>query len=114
MGLVETVESTDRYPAYWPDDPALWLSPKAMLGAWVAETDGRIVGHVALSAGTAATSASVWSEATGLPPEQFASITRLFVSTDNRGVGVGQRPTRYGLRRSSHSRTASSTRCRRD
>lgn len=90
VGLLETVESTDRYPAYWPDDPALWLSPKAMLGAWVAETDGRIVGHVALSAGTADTSASVWSEATGLPPEQFASITRLFVSTDNRGVGVGR------------------------
>jgi transposase len=82
-------QSGQRDPAFWPDDPVQWLSPKAMLGAWVAETDGRIVGHVALSAGAADTSASVWSEATGLPPEQFASIIRLFVSTDSRGVGVG-------------------------
>lgn len=89
VGLLETLRSADRYPAFWPDDPARWLSPQAMLGAWVAEADGRIVGHVALGAGADDTGASIWSEATGFPPEQFASITRLFVSTDSRGVGVG-------------------------
>jgi len=87
--LLETAHRADGYPTYWPDDPARWLSPRAMLGAWVADNDGRIVGHIALRAGTADASAAVWSEATGLPPEQFASITRLFVSRDSRGAGVG-------------------------
>jgi len=88
--LLETVHRADGYPTYWPDDPARWLSPRAMLGTWVAEADGRIVGHIALREGTADASASVWSEATGLPPEQLASITRLFVSLDSRGAGVGR------------------------
>ena len=82
VGLLETVESTDRYPAHWPDDPALWLSPKAMLGAWVAETDGRIVGHVALNAGTADTSASVWSRPLAFRP-----------SNSPRSPGYSSRPT---------------------
>ncbi len=61
-----------------------------MLGAWVAESEGRIVGHIALRAGTADASAAVWSDAAGLPPEQLAAITRLFVSLDSRGTGVGR------------------------
>jgi GNAT superfamily N-acetyltransferase len=88
--LLETVHRVDGYPTYWPDDPARWLSPRAMLDAWVAEDDGRIVGHIALRAGTADASASVWSDATGLPSEKFASIIRLFVSCDSRGAGVGR------------------------
>jgi GNAT superfamily N-acetyltransferase len=83
------VHRSDGYPTYWPDDPARWLSPRAMLGAWVAEDDGRIVGHITLRAGTADASAAVWSDATGLLPEQLASVTRLFVSRDRRGAGVG-------------------------
>jgi GNAT superfamily N-acetyltransferase len=88
--LLETVHRTDGYPAYWPDDPAGWLSPEAMLGAWVAEDSGHIVGHIALRAGTVDASAPVWSSATGLPPEQFAAITLLFVSRESRGAGVGR------------------------
>jgi GNAT superfamily N-acetyltransferase len=85
------VHRGDGYPTYWPDDPARWLSPRPMLGAWVAEddNDGRIVGHITLRAGTADASAAVWSDATGLLPEQLASVTRLFVSRDRRGAEVG-------------------------
>ena len=87
--ILEAVHRADRYPTYWPDDPARWLSPRAILGAWVAEDDGRIVGHIVLRSGTAEASAAVWASATGLPPEQFAAITRFFVSLDSRGAGVG-------------------------
>jgi GNAT superfamily N-acetyltransferase len=87
--ILETVHRVDGYPTYWPDDPAHWLSPRAMLGAWVAENDGRIVGHVLLRSGTAEASASVWASATGLPPEQFAAVTRFFVSPDSREAGAG-------------------------
>jgi GNAT superfamily N-acetyltransferase len=88
--LLETVHRADGYPAHWPEDPVRWLSPRAMLDAWVAEDAGRIVGHIAFRAGTADASAAVWSDATGLPPEKLASITRLFVSRDSRGNGVGR------------------------
>jgi GNAT superfamily N-acetyltransferase len=88
--LLEAVHRVDSYPTYWPEDPGRWLSPKAMLSAWVAERRGRIVGHIALDAGKTDGSAAVWSEATGLPPERLAAITRLFVSLEGRGTGVGR------------------------
>jgi GNAT superfamily N-acetyltransferase len=89
VGVLEAVHRADRYPIHWPDDPGRWLSPRALLNAWVAESDGRIVGHIGLRAATADVSASVWSDATGLPPERLASITRFFVSCDSRAAGVG-------------------------
>jgi GNAT superfamily N-acetyltransferase len=88
--LLEEVHGVDSYPTYWPEDPGRWLSPKAMLSAWVAERRGRIVGHIALGFATADRGAAVWSDATGLPPERLASITRLFVSLAGRGNGVGR------------------------
>lgn len=90
VGLLELVHRADGYPTYWPDDPALWLSPSGLIGAWVADDQGVIVGHIALCAGTADPSAVVWSNATGLDPGQFASISRLFVSCDRRGAGMGR------------------------
>lgn len=87
--LLEEVHRIDGYPTFWPDEPIGWLSPTALLGAWVAEDDRQIVGHVALRAGTAEAGAEVWSGATGLPPEQLAAISRLFVASESRGEGVG-------------------------
>jgi len=87
--LLGVVHEVDRYPTHWPHEPARWLSPRGLLGAWVAVRHGRIVGHVALRAGTAVTDASAWSRATGLSPEQLAAITRLFVAPDTRRSGVG-------------------------
>jgi GNAT superfamily N-acetyltransferase len=112
--LLETVHCADGYPAHWPEDPVRWLSPRVMLDAWVAEDAGRIVGHIAFRAGTADASAAVWSDATGLPPEKLASITRLFVSRDSRGNGGGTRTARCGLRRSSWAWVAPGPRCSRD
>lgn len=88
--LLETVHRVNGYPMFWPDDPVRWLSPSALLGAWVAEDDRRIIGHIALRAGTAEKSAYFWSSATGLPPEQLGAISRLFVARESRGAGVGR------------------------
>jgi GNAT superfamily N-acetyltransferase len=60
-----------------------------MLGAWVAETNGGVGGHIALRAGTAEAHACVWSEATGLPAERLTSVTRFFVPPEVRGAGIG-------------------------
>jgi GNAT superfamily N-acetyltransferase len=87
--LLKAVHEADAYPSYWPDDPEGWLSPRAMLGAWVAEDDaGGVLGHVALSPGPAEADASVWAEATGRLADNFAAISRLFVALDSRGTGV--------------------------
>jgi GNAT superfamily N-acetyltransferase len=89
--ILEAVYRADGYPFRWPEDPAGWLSPRAMIGAWVATDGARVVGHVALRAVSAADGgASAWSEATGLPAERHASVARLFVSPDSRGAGLGR------------------------
>ncbi|MEU1026849.1 GNAT family N-acetyltransferase, partial [Streptomyces sp. NPDC005904] len=46
--VLAQVHKRDGYPVNWPDRPADWLSGTAALGAWVAELDGRVVGHVGL------------------------------------------------------------------
>jgi len=88
--LLERIHRCDAYPAHWPTDAARWLSPKGMLAAWVAEQDGQIVGHIGLRSGSVENHATVWSAAVGVPREKLAAITRLFVSHDNRGLGLGE------------------------
>ena len=86
--LLEEIHRLDRYPAYWPGDPACWLSPSGLLGAWVAE-EGHIIGHVVLAAVGPGHAADIWSDATGVPPAELASATRLFVAPDRRRTGLG-------------------------
>ena len=87
--LLEEVHRLDGYPTFWPADAAGWLSPKGMLGAWVAEDRGRVVGHVALAEVEPGHGADALSDATGLPPVALASMTRLFVAGASRGAGLG-------------------------
>ena len=56
----------------WPDDPAAWLSPPGLLGAWIATVDGRLLGHVALTGDGA----------------DGAEVGRLFVTPEARGEGM--------------------------
>jgi GNAT superfamily N-acetyltransferase len=87
--LLRDVHRLDGYPTYWPGDPEEWLSPTRMLGAWVADDQGRVVGHVALAAVHAGPAATVWSDAAGVLPGRLAATSRLFVVHDGRRAGVG-------------------------
>lgn len=89
VAVLGAVHREDGYPAYWPDDPTGWLSPRELLGAWVAGE--RIVGHVALGSVRVGRAAAVWSDALGVPPGGLAAVSRLFVAPEARGVGVGGR-----------------------
>ena len=40
--------ANDDYPRYWPADAARFVISPGETGAWVAEQDGMVVGHVAL------------------------------------------------------------------
>ncbi|MEA2422314.1 MAG: hypothetical protein QOF55_1413 [Thermoleophilaceae bacterium] len=46
--LLRSLDRADRYPLIWPGDLEAWLMPERLVGAWVAELDGAVVGHVAL------------------------------------------------------------------
>ncbi|MFB6957759.1 MULTISPECIES: GNAT family N-acetyltransferase [unclassified Streptomyces] len=78
------------YPVNWPERPAAWLTPPALLGAWVAELDGRIVGHVSLSRSRAGDVApGLWSARRGVGVGMTAVVGRLFVAPSARGHGIG-------------------------
>ncbi|MFY4720949.1 GNAT family N-acetyltransferase [Streptomyces sp. LaBMicrA B280] len=88
--LLAEVHERDGYPENWPERPGDWLARPALFAAWVAELDGRIVGHVGLSEGGAEDRApGLWSRRAGTPVEAAVVISRLFVSPAVRGKGVG-------------------------
>ncbi|MFJ2771682.1 GNAT family N-acetyltransferase [Streptomyces sp. NPDC087300] len=88
--LLAEVHEGDGYPVNWPADPADWLAGRAPLGAWVAELDGRIVGHVRLSrVGADDVAPVLWSERAGVAVDASAVVSRLFVSPGARGHGIG-------------------------
>ena len=49
VAALRAVHDTDGYPHRWPADPEAWLSPAEPIGAWVAEDEGELVGHVLLA-----------------------------------------------------------------
>jgi GNAT superfamily N-acetyltransferase len=73
-----------------PDDLWSFLSHPSALGIWVAELEGRIVGHVALHASSMPGVVALASESLGVPPERLGVVARLMVSPLARRMGIGQ------------------------
>jgi GNAT superfamily N-acetyltransferase len=86
--LVRLLALTHRDKAY-PINPAYvradFIAGPGQLGAWVAEYDGELVGHVALLP-PAGVSAPLWRAATGRNDDGIAVISRLFSRA--RGAGT--------------------------
>ncbi|MFG2133485.1 GNAT family N-acetyltransferase [Streptomyces sp. NPDC048751] len=89
VAVLTAVHEDGGYPVHWPDRPADWLTPRSLLSAWVAELDGRVVGHVVLSHSDEGDLApGLWRTR---HPEAGAAavVNRLFVSPAARGRGIG-------------------------
>jgi ribosomal protein S18 acetylase RimI-like enzyme len=86
VAVLSAVHRADGYPTIWPDDPASWLGTDAECRAWVAEREGRIVGHVALVRPAADDVAP-----TLLRHGSAVVVSRLFVDPAARGLRVGAR-----------------------
>jgi GNAT superfamily N-acetyltransferase len=88
--VLAEVHQRDGYPVHWPDRPDDWLARASGLGAWVAELDGRLAGHVGLGRNRESDLApTVWSDRHGVAPERTAVVSRLFVAPQARGHGIG-------------------------
>lgn len=71
--VLRRTHDEDGYPAHWPDDPTVWLTPPGHLAAWTAWSSGSVVGHVGLA----------------VPDSDAAPlVTRLLVHPDHRGHGT--------------------------
>ncbi|GAA2098159.1 GNAT family N-acetyltransferase [Streptomyces albiaxialis] len=82
------VHARDGYPVNWPERPAAWLDEPSLLGAWVAELDGRVVGHAALARPAPGDAApALWRARAG--DEGTVVVGRLFVDPAARGHGIG-------------------------
>ncbi|MEW2391173.1 GNAT family N-acetyltransferase [Streptomyces venezuelae] len=90
VGVLAAVHKADGYPVNWPEQPGVWLEGTDAIGAWVAELDGRVVGHVGLSRPGAGDEApGLWCEEAATVPEEVAVMSRLYVAPDARGHGIG-------------------------
>jgi GNAT superfamily N-acetyltransferase len=88
--LLATVHVIDGYPVRMPTEPATFLCPPDLLGAWVAEDNDCIDGHVALRCRTSAPVLQLASEVTGVDASRLAVVARLFVSPRARRRGIGR------------------------
>lgn len=88
--LLWLVHAEGQYPVYWPDAPRAWLADPEVVEAWVAETRGELVGHVAIcEVGRDPVTALRWREITGRSPARLAGVSRMFVRPRARGHGIG-------------------------
>jgi len=88
--LVTDIHRTDGYPQPLPADPAAFVTPSYETVAWVAESDGRIIGHVALHHPALDPTLQVAQRVTGLSPNRLALVARLLVDPTRRRLGVGR------------------------
>ncbi|MGW0807652.1 GNAT family N-acetyltransferase [Nonomuraea sp. NPDC002799] len=86
------VQAADRYPVDWPDNPAAWLTPDDLTGAWIAIEP---TGEPGPTTGAGQTGAGPAVEPTGVLGHvaltRDAEITRLFLTPAARGHGLATR-----------------------
>lgn len=91
-GLVE-VHATDGYPVEGVSRPEEWLTPPGFIAAWIAEIEGKIVGHVAISRSNGEEAVSLWLNRSKTEPDKVAVLARLFVVPGARNRTLGENLT---------------------
>src|SRR5438045_3471397 len=86
--LAKVVHGADGYPPRCADDLRTFVSAADALGAWVAQSEKGIVGHVALQPRSSRAVMALGALATGRRPERLCVVARLFVSPTARKAGI--------------------------
>ena len=91
--ILATQQQASGYPVRWPlPFPAEdFVARSGELGAWVAEVDGDLAGHVAVLEPGDGWETEAFVAGTGLEPDRLAAVSALFVDPDVRGRGLGSR-----------------------
>jgi len=85
--VLHKVYASDGYPVQGIDNAKAFLTGDSLDQAWVAERDGQIVGHVAVSQATDDdVSVALWRRQH--PHDHLAVLGRLFVDPNKRAGGV--------------------------
>jgi len=90
LELAHVVRDLDGYPPRGPVDLERFLAPPHELAAWVAETDGTVVGHVALHETGSPMTMALASPHTGRAPDGLAVVARLLVGPAARRGGAAR------------------------
>lgn len=91
------VHATDGYPVEGVAHPEAWLRSDDVLASWVAEADGRIVGHVAVMRPRNEDAVTLWAGRSGDDEQHIAVLARLFVVRDARKQALGERLVRTAM-----------------
>lgn len=96
LDLLLRIHARDGYPLHLPpEDVEGFFGTDAEVAAWVAEHEGRIVGHVALHWGPDDPTLVAAHRRTGLPVAELVMVARLFVAPDVRRAGLGRALLRH-------------------
>lgn len=89
--ILAAQQPVSGYPQRWPLPFPVerFLARAGELGAWVAELDGALVGHVSVTTTDAGVETDGWVSGTGRAADQLAAVSVLFVDHTVAGRGVG-------------------------
>lgn len=88
--LVRETRERDNYPPWLGYAVEEFLAPPTELASWVADEDGRVIGHIALHSRGARETMALASEVAGLAQDQLVVVARLFVASAARRQGAGR------------------------
>jgi GNAT superfamily N-acetyltransferase len=89
VDLARLTHVLDGYPKYAPDNLGTFIHDSAEVAAWVAESEGRVVGHVAVHAAAGDPALPAARAVTGLTADQLLVVARLMVHPHDRRRGIG-------------------------
>lgn len=88
--IAEQVHLLDGYPVYLPTSLQRFIASPDAFGAWVAEEDGEVLGHVALHRRSSDAVLALAAEALNQPSDRVGVIARLLVAPMARRKGIGR------------------------
>lgn len=88
--LVE-VHATDGYPVEGVERPEEWIRSSAVLHAWVAQSEQRIVGHVAVMHPRGEDAVTLWRARSSDQEAHVGVLARLYVVREARGATLGEK-----------------------
>lgn len=96
--VLRQVYRTDGYPVEGVDDALAWLQPPGLLHAWVAQLEGAILGHVAITEPGPTDAAPKFLLARSPNAHnRIAVLGRLFVTSTARGLALGEQLAKAAL-----------------